>query len=278
MEWKKLLGDSTGSVDEGLLLRKAYRVADNRILRHQIAGRVPLTDAERKTLAEIGKALGKQAREEVAPVVTPDTIRAWHRKLVAQKFDGSQQRRAPGRPKIAQELEASVVRMAQEKRSWGYDRMAGALAHLGDTISDQTVGDILKRHGVPPAPKRKKTTPGKECGRTPMAVLVATDCFTTEGWTWRGLVTYDVLCFIHRGTREVHVAGIPPPPDQRWRVQIARNITLAEWEFLSWGPYLIHERDGKDCPPFPQTAPPLGARGCRCRLGPRISTPMRHGG
>ena len=81
---------------------------------------------ERKALAEIGKKLGKQALEQVATIVKPDTILAWHRKLVAQKFDGSQQRKAPGRPKIDQELEALVVRMAQENRSWGYDRMVGA--------------------------------------------------------------------------------------------------------------------------------------------------------
>jgi putative transposase len=77
---------------------------------------------------------------------------------VAQKFDGSQQHKALGRPQVNQELEALVVRMAQENRSWGYDRIAGALHHLGYTISDQTVDNILKRHGIPPAPERKKTT------------------------------------------------------------------------------------------------------------------------
>src|SRR5215475_8171551 len=117
MDWKQLLVSITSSVDEELRLRNAYLVAENRLLRNQIAGRVHLTDAERKTLAEIGKKLGKQALEEVAHVVTPDTILAWHRKLVAQKFDGSQQRRAPGRPKIDQELEALIIRIAQENRS-----------------------------------------------------------------------------------------------------------------------------------------------------------------
>jgi putative transposase len=125
MDWKKLLAYITGSVDEELLLRNAYLVAENRILRHQIARRVYLTHAERKTLAEIGKKLGKQALAEVAHVVTPDTILAWHRKLVAQKFDGSPQHKASGRPKIDQELEASVVRMAQENRSWQDGAWAG---------------------------------------------------------------------------------------------------------------------------------------------------------
>jgi hypothetical protein len=68
----------------------------------------------------------------------------WHRLLVAQKCDGSQQRKAPGRPTIDPELEALVVRMAQENRAWGYDRIVGTLANLGHTISDQTVGNILR--------------------------------------------------------------------------------------------------------------------------------------
>src|SRR4029077_12191383 len=127
MDWKTLLACITGSVEEQLLLRNEYVVEENRILRNHIAGRVQLTDTERKTLAEIGMKLGKQALEEVATIVKPDTILAWHRKLVAQKFDGSQQRQSPGRPKIDPELEALVVCLAQENRSWGYDRIAGAL-------------------------------------------------------------------------------------------------------------------------------------------------------
>ncbi len=79
--------------------------------------------ASARPFADIGKKLGKQALAEVATIVKPDTILGWHRKFVAQKFDGSTQRKAPGRPMIAQELEALVVRMAQENRSWGYDRI-----------------------------------------------------------------------------------------------------------------------------------------------------------
>src|SRR6266700_5804470 len=140
MDWKYLLAYITGTVDQALLLRNEYLVTKNRMLRHQIKGRIRLSDGERKALADIGKKLGKQALAEVATIVKPDTILAWHRKLVALKFDGSQQRRSPGRPKIDQALEALVVRMAQENRSWGYDRIVGALANLGYTVSDQTVG------------------------------------------------------------------------------------------------------------------------------------------
>jgi putative transposase len=236
-------------------------------LRNHIKGRIRLSDGERKTLAGIGRKLGKQALQEVATIVKPDTILGWHRTLVAQQFDGSTQRKAPGRPMIDQELEALVVRMAQENRSWGYDRIVGALANLGYTISDQTVGNILKRHGIPPAPERKTTTTWKEFIRTHMAVLVATDFFTAEVWTLGGLVTYYVLFFIRLGTREVHVAGMTPHPNEAWMVQVARNLTMEAWGFLSPGQYLIHDRDGKYCPAFQQIIDAAGVK--RVPLPPR---------
>ena len=196
MDWKMLLACVTGSVDEELLLRNKYLVTENRILRKQIEGRVQLTDAERQSLAEIGKNLSKQALEEIATIVKPDTILAWHRKLVAQKFDGSTQRKSPGRPRVDKDLEDWVVKMATENRSWGYDRIAGSLADLGYTISDQTVGNILKRRGIPTAPDRKKTTTWREFIRSHLDVLWATDFFSTEVWTLGGLATLYVLFFI----------------------------------------------------------------------------------
>ena len=252
MDWKALLAYITGTVDQELLLRNEYLVTENRLLRSQIKGRVRLSDGERTTLAEIGQKLGKRALEEVATSVKPATILAWHRKLVAQKFDGSRQRKAAGRPTIDPELEALVMRMARENRFWGYDRIVGAPANLGYTLSAQTVGNILKRHGIPPAPARTKTTTWKEFIRTHMEVLVATDFFTAEVWTLGGLVTYYVLFFIHLSSRKVHIAGVAPHPNEAWMVQMARNVTMEEWGFLSPGQYLIHDRDGKYCPAFQQ--------------------------
>jgi putative transposase len=260
MDWTHLLAYITGTVDQELLLRNEYLVTENRILRNQLTGRVQLTDGERKTLAEIGQKLGKQALKEVANIVTPDTILAWHRRLVAQKFDGSQQRKAPGRPPIDPELEALLVRMARENRSWGYDRIVGALANLGYTVSDQTVGTVLKRHGIAPAPERKTTTTWKEFIRAHMDVLVATDFFTAEVWTLGGLVTYYVLFFIHLGSRKVHIAGVTPHPTAPWMMQVARNVTMEEWGFLAPGQYLIHDRDGKYCPAFQQLIDAAGIK------------------
>ena len=260
MSWKTLLAYITGTVDQELLLRNEYLATENRILRNQLKGRLRLSDGERKALADIGQKLDKQALKEVATIVKPETILGWHRKLVAQKWDGSKQRKAPGRPTIDPTLEALVVRTAQDNRSWGYDRIVGALANLGYTISDQTVGNILKRHGLPPAPERKITMTWKEFIRTHMDVLVATDFFTAEVWTLGGLVTYDILFFIHVGSREVHIAGMTPHPQEAWMMQTARNLTMEQWGFLSPGQYLIHDRDGKYCPAFQQIIDTAGVK------------------
>jgi transposase len=270
MDWKHLLAHITGTVDQELLPRNEYLVTENRILRHQIPGRVRLSDGERKTLAEIGQKLGKQALQEVATIVKPDTILGWHRTLVAQKFDSSQQRKAPGRPRIDPELEALIVRMAQENRSWGYDRIVGALANLGLTVSDQTVGNVLKRHGIAPAPERKTTTTWKEFIRTHLGVLVATDFFTAEVWTLGGLVTYYVLFFLHLSSRRVHIAGVTPHPNEAWMVQVARNVTMEEWGFLAPGQYLIHDRDTKFCAAFQHIIDEAGVERVSCHRGHQI--------
>ena len=127
-------------MDQELLARNEYLAAENRILKAQLKGRLRLSDAERATLGEIGHRLGRRILSEVANVARPDTILAWYRKLVVRKFDGSKARRGPGRPRIKREVEQLIVRMAEENRDWGYDRIAGALANLGYEISDQTTG------------------------------------------------------------------------------------------------------------------------------------------
>ncbi len=156
-----------------------------------------LTDSERKELAEIGAKLGKKALAEIATVAQPDTILAWHRKFASQTVTISKPSQSVGRPRVDQEIEALVLRMARENRSWGYDRIQGALKHLGDTISDQTVGNILKRHGILPAPERQKTVIWREFIRSHMAVLWATGFFNSEVWSWFGLAMSFLLSLIH---------------------------------------------------------------------------------
>lgn len=108
-----------------------YLVAKNHILRDQIKGRVQLSDTERQTLAEIGVELGKQVLEAVATIVQPDTIWGWQRKLVAEKFGGSKQRKYPGTAPRRQGNPGLGRQDAKENCSWGCDRIAGALAELG---------------------------------------------------------------------------------------------------------------------------------------------------
>ena len=133
----------TGSVDQELL-RNEYLVTENRLLRNQMQGRVRLTDGERKTLAEIGQRLGRHALAEIATIVKPDTILAWHRKLVAQNLTVLP---AQGPRPSADRCGAGglVVCLAKENRRWGYDRIAGALAHLGTP-------SVTRRWGISSAP------------------------------------------------------------------------------------------------------------------------------
>ena len=116
MEWTRILAYITGSVDQELLVRNEYLAAENRILRAKLNRRLRFSDAERSTLGQIGFRLGRTALSEVATVAQPDTILAWYRRLVAHKFDGSQARRGPGRPRIDQDVEGLIVRMAKENR------------------------------------------------------------------------------------------------------------------------------------------------------------------
>src|SRR5580704_338172 len=223
-KWVRLLAYVTGSVNQELLLQNEYLAAENRILRAKLPARLRLCNPERATLAEIGKRLGRKALREVACVAKPDIL-AWYRRLVAQKFDGSKHRQYPGRPAIDADVEALVVRMARENSGWGYDRIAGALANLGHQMSDQTVGNILRRHGIAPAPKRSQITSWKDFLAAHMNVLAVCDFFTVEVLTWRGLMTYYVLFFIHLESRRVIVAGITRHPDREWMEQIGHSAT-----------------------------------------------------
>src|ERR1022692_5183294 len=135
-KWARLLAYVTGLVNQKLLLQNEYLAAENRILRAHLPARMRLSDPQRSTLAEIGKRIGRSALQQVACVAKPETILAWYRRLIARKFDGSKFRTSPGRPRIAPEVEALMVRFARENRRWGYGPSGGALAHLGRAGSE----------------------------------------------------------------------------------------------------------------------------------------------
>ena len=241
MHWKQLLTSITGSVDEELRLCNAYLEAENRILRSQITGRVLLTDAERKTLAELGQQLGRKALAEVATVAQPDTILTWHRTFANQQVDTSEPRTSVGRPRISKEIEDLVVRMARENRAWGYDRIVGALTNLGYRISDQTVGNILQGHGLPPAPERKKTTTWREFIRPHMDMLTATGFFTRAVWSWLRLLIASLLYFLYCGHHHVHRVGVGLHQHTQWMRALLLHAFAVSAHGHRWG-YIITKR------------------------------------
>jgi putative transposase len=213
--------------------------------------RIILDDDERRALAVKAKALGRKVLAEIGCLFTPDTLLRWHRELIARKWDYSKRReKKPGRPPTPEEIVQLVLQMARENPSWGYDRIQGALANLGHQISDQTVGNILKAHGIEPTPERKRQTTWKTFLKAHWEVLGAIDFTTMEVWTKGGLVTYYLLFVMELATRRVHFAGCTPNPDGPWMQQIARNLTDAEDGFLRGKRYVLMDRDGKFSPAF----------------------------
>jgi len=244
-----------------------YLREENRVLREQLGGRrMQLNDDQRRRLASKAKGIGRRILAEVATIVTPETLLAWHRKLIAQKYDGSG-KRGPGRPRTAGEIEALVVRMAEENRDWGYRRIQGALSNLGHEIARSTIAEMLKRHGMEPAPERNRKTTWKEFLTRHWELIVAADFFTVEVWTRRGLQRFVVLFFIELSTRKVEMAGIATAANGLWMSQMGRNLTDIVDGILSGKGYLIHDRDPLFTAEFLQMLADLGVKSVK--LPPR---------
>jgi len=139
-----------------------YLIEENRVLREQIgARRMRFNDDQRCRLALKAKKLGRRLLSQVATIVTPETLLAWHRRLIAKNYDGSAFL-TPGRPRTVKEIAALIVRMAEQNRGWGYRRIQGALANLGHVLAHKTIANILKQHGIEPAPERSRKTTWKD--------------------------------------------------------------------------------------------------------------------
>ena len=219
-----------------------YLREENRVLREQLGSRrLRLNDDQRRRLAAKAKRLGRRLLAEIATIVTPETLLAWHRKLIARKYDGSGAR-GSGRPTDGR-IETLVIRMAEENRDWGYRRIFGALSNLGHQLGRGTIANILKRHGIEPAPERSRKTTWKEFLSRHWELIVAADFFTIEVWTRQGLQRFVVLFFIELSTRKVEVAGIARAANGLWMSQIARNLTDGDEGILNGKRYLIHDRD-----------------------------------
>jgi transposase InsO family protein len=227
-----------------------YLIEENRVLREQIGNRrMRFTDYQRCRLAAKAKKLSRKILEQVATIVTPTTLLAWHRKLIANKYDGSTYR-APGRPHTAKDISDLVIRFAKENRSWGYLRIQGALANLGHVLARNTIANILKRHGIEPAPERMQRVTWKEFLTRHWDQIVASDFFTVEVWTRKGLQRFVVLFFMELSTRRVTLGGVAKCPNGLWMAQIARNLTDAVDGFFTGKRFLIHDRDPLYTTPF----------------------------
>ena len=150
-----------------------------------------------------------------------------------------------GRTPTVPVIEALALQMARENRSWGYRRIVGAMGNLGHVVSHQTVANLLKWHGLAPAPERGKRMPWKEFIRSHQETLASVDLFTAEVWTAGGLITYYVLVFMRIAPRQIYIAGITPAPTEEWMKQMARNLTMVGDGFLNGCRNLLHDRDTK---------------------------------
>ncbi|MHC4407294.1 MAG: transposase family protein [Planctomycetota bacterium] len=176
--WQLLLVTLAGWINRQQQDVIAYIQEENRVLKGKLKGkRIQFTDDERRRLAVKGKVLGRKVLGEVASIVTPDTILAWHRKLVAQKWDYSKRRRL-GRPPVKEEIAKLTVRMARENPNWGYTTIRGVLYNLGHEVARETVRNVLKEHGIEPAPERSRRMPWSTFLRSHWDCLAAADLTT----------------------------------------------------------------------------------------------------
>jgi transposase InsO family protein len=230
-----------------------YLQEENRVLREQIgARRLRFTDDQRRRLAAKARILGRRLLREFATIMTPDTLLAWRRTLIAKQYGGST-RRGPGRPPVMGEIRALIVRMATENRGWGYTRIQGALANLNHEVSRGTIATVLREHGLEPAPDRLKKTTSTEFLKTHWEVPAAADFFTVDIWTGLGLTRFAVLFVIELSTRRIHIAGIAREPDAGWMSQMSRNLTDVGDGFLTGKRFLIHDRDPRFTLAFRET-------------------------
>jgi putative transposase len=144
---------------------------------------------------------------------------------------------------VQDEIQRLVVRMATENRNWGYRRIQGALANLGHEVARSTVANILKEHGLEPAPERSRKTTWKEFLSQHRGVIAAADFFTVEAWTRSGLTRFLVLFLIDLSSRRVEIAGVTREAHGLWMSQVARNLSDTAEGFLVGKRYLIHDRD-----------------------------------
>ncbi len=242
-----------------------YLHEENRILKAQLGGRpLQLTDTERRRLAALAHPLGRKRLQEVATIATPATLLRWYKRLIAQPFNGSRHRRHLGRPRVAEEIEQLVVRMAEENPTWGYRRIQGALANLGCHLDAITVRNIQRRHHLDPAPRRRQT--GMRWGqflKLHWEVLTATDFFTGEVARLHSFVTDALRGVMDLATQCVQRAGITPPPHYAFLVPCPPLVTAPSAGCFVGTQGVIHDWDTPCTHAFDHTRSPPSHNGDR---------------
>jgi putative transposase len=191
-----------------------------------------------KLRAKTGRTIHQMG--DVIRIVKPATLFGWHKQLVRLKWTYRQRHRG-GRPCTDREIEQLVLHLAREN-GWGNGRIEGELLKLGYDISDETVGNILLRRGVPPVPEPDTSPSWRHLMTHYKDQLLVCDFFTVETLFLR---TIYVLMFIEIGSRRVHFAGCTAHPDNAWITQQARQMV---WELEDRNPairFLIRDNDTK---------------------------------
>ncbi|MFT5289168.1 MAG: putative transposase [Planctomycetota bacterium] len=220
----------------------AYLIEENKVLKEQLGGRkLRLTDDQRRRLAAKAKLLGRKTLNQVATIVTPDTLMRWRRRLIALKWTYKPKR--VGRPGLMKKIAALIVRMARENSTWGYCLIQGELKGVGHTVASTTIANVLKANGIKPAPDRPSSW--RTFIKAHWGQVAATDFLSVEVWTARGLITDYVLFVIDLKSRRIDIAGITPRPDGAFISQVARNLTADADGFLRRHKVLICDRDTK---------------------------------
>jgi transposase InsO family protein len=178
--------------------------------------------------------------QQIATIVTPDTLLRWHRQLIARKWTYA---RKSGRRGVLLEIRQLVVRMATENPTWGYTRIQGALKNVGHCVGRSTIRRILKAAGLPPVPQRP--TSWHTFLKAHWGAIAGADFFTTEVWTWRGLVTYYTVFVIDLASRRVQILGSTPHPEALFMQQIVRTLMIAQDGVVDTLNILICDRDRK---------------------------------
>jgi putative transposase len=208
---------------------------ENAVLRRHV-GRVRYESADRAWFAALARLVPRRRWGEVFPVA-PATLLAWHRRLMARKYDTSK-RRKPGRPPTSPGIVRLVVRLARENPLWGHRGIHGELMKLGMTVAPSTVWEILHAAGIDPAPRRSGPT-WRQFLTAQAAGIVAVDFLHVDTVLLKRIY---VLVFIEHGTRRMHLGGVTAHPTGDWTVQQARNLALTLGERFEDIRFLIHDR------------------------------------